>query len=314
MRIPCRRLTLPALLGLLVLAGAACGDDDPGGPGTEEAAPTTTEEASASTTSSSTTTPSTTTPSTTTSTAPSPLPAPGATYVALGSSYAAGTGIEPLVDGCRSSLNYPRRVAEALDLELVDVSCGGATTQQVIDQPQGDLPPQADAVPADAALVTVTIGGTDVGYIATALGCGDPATECSVDQAALDAGLPRARTSLLALVDLLRSRAPEATIVLVTYPRLVPGTDCPALSFSPTEAAAVADIGERLQGVFLDVAAETDVVLVDPYSAPGEHGPCAPDGERWVVGKDPAPGEAFAYHPNADGHAAIAELIVDALD
>lgn len=304
MRIPCRRLALPSLLGLLVLVGAACGDDDSGEPGTEEAAPTTTEAAS----------PSTTTSSTTTSTAPSQLPAPGATYVALGSSYAAGTGIEPLVDGCRSSLNYPRRVAEALDLDLVDVSCGGATTPQVIDQPQGDLPPQADAVPADAALVTVTIGGNDIGYIATALGCGDPATECSVDQAALDAGIPQVRTSLLSLVDLLRTRAPEATIVLVTYPRLVPETECPTLSFSPTEAAAVADIGERLQAVFLDVASETDVVLVDPYAAPGEHGPCAPDGDRWVVGKDPAAGEAFAYHPNADGHAAIAELIVDALD
>jgi lysophospholipase L1-like esterase len=298
MRVLRHRTTLTALLGLLALAGAACGDDDTGEVG-DGAAPTTTVTAPAETT--------------TTTTAPALLPAPGSTYVALGSSYAAGTGIEPLVDGCRSSLNYPRRVAEALDLELVDVSCGGATTPQVIDQPQGDLPPQAGAVTADTSLVTVTIGGNDIGYIATALGCGDPATECSVDQAALDAGIPQVRSSLLSLIDLLGTMAPEATIVLVTYPVLVPETECAALSFSPTEAALVRDIGERLQGVFLEVASETDIVLVDPYSAPGDHGPCAPDGERWVVGKDPAPGEAFAYHPNADGHAAIADLIVGAL-
>lgn len=310
MHIGRRDLARTTLLGLLVLAAAACGGDDSGEP--DSSAATTTEAPAPTTTNPTTTTP-TTTPATTTSTAPPLRPEPGSVYVALGSSYAAGTGIEPLVDGCRSSLNYPRQVAEALDLELVDVSCGGATTPQVIDQPQGDLPPQAGAVTADTELVTVTIGGNDIGYIATAFACGDPATECTVDQAALDAGIPGVRTSLLSLVELLRTTAPDATIVLVTYPLLVPETACPALSFTPTEAALVRDIGARLQGAFEEVAAETGVVLVDPYTAPGDHGPCAPDGERWVVGRQPAQGEALAYHPNAEGHAAIAELVVEAL-
>ena len=51
------------------------------------------------------------------------------TYVALGSSFASGPGIDPLLDArCgRSGSNYAHLVAERLGYDLVDVTCGGAT-------------------------------------------------------------------------------------------------------------------------------------------------------------------------------------------
>src|SRR5687767_810852 len=102
------------------------------------------------------------------STMPGHLPE-GARYVAMGSSFAAGSGIAPSADvpanRCgRSADNYAHQLARKRRLRLVDVSCGGATTAHVLG-PWGELPAQVDALTVDTDLVTVTIGGNDVRYI-----------------------------------------------------------------------------------------------------------------------------------------------------
>jgi hypothetical protein len=47
---------------------------------------------------------------------------------------------------------------------LTDVTCGGATTAHILGA-WNELPPQVDALTSDTALVTITIGGNDIGYI-----------------------------------------------------------------------------------------------------------------------------------------------------
>src|SRR6478752_1689707 len=91
-------------------------------------------------------------------------------YVALGSSMAAGPGIRPSADGApfragRSARNYPHLVAEKLGLDLVDVTHSGATTANILTDPQNGTPPQADALEGSEDLVTVTIGGNVAGYV-----------------------------------------------------------------------------------------------------------------------------------------------------
>ena len=63
------------------------------------------------------------------------------TYVALGSSFAAGPGVDPIVvPACgRSARNYPALVAERLGYDLVDVTSGGATVDDVLTRPQALL-------------------------------------------------------------------------------------------------------------------------------------------------------------------------------
>src|SRR5690348_15938455 len=73
---------------------------------------------------------------------------PGARYVSLGSSYAAGAGIGRLVPGTpqrcgRTENNYAHLLAARMHLELVDVSCGGATTAHILG-PWNELPAQLD--------------------------------------------------------------------------------------------------------------------------------------------------------------------------
>lgn len=51
-----------------------------------------------------------------------------------------------------------------MGLNLVDVSCGGATTAHILGA-WSELAPQIDAVTSDTKLVTVTIGGNDLNYV-----------------------------------------------------------------------------------------------------------------------------------------------------
>lgn len=83
---------------------------------------------------------------------------------------AAGPGVVPRdktapLRAARSAANYPHLVAQRLGLDLVDVTYSGATTAHVLTDPQNGEPPQIDALDGWESLVTVTIGGNDVGYV-----------------------------------------------------------------------------------------------------------------------------------------------------
>lgn len=284
-----------AAIGLVLtsMALAACGGDDGGGDDTREsAAPSSSPAPEAAETAG--------------------TPSPGARYVALGSSFAAGAGIEPQGPECgRSGRNYANLVAQELDLELVEASCGGAVTANIIDTPQGAAPPQIDAVTADTALITVTVGGNDLGYAATASACDDPASSCAEGAALPEDRLSQLRESLTSMIGALRERAPEATVVLVTYPRLVTDGTCDQLTYAPEEVEVVRFVGERLQEAFLDVADATGVLVADPYGVEGDHGPCAEGGDRWINGS--TAGDGATHHPTSAGHAAMAELVLESL-
>ena len=136
---------------------------------------------------------------------------------------------------------------------------------------------------------------------------------CTLDSAKLETDLATTKTTLTSLLTQVKQKAPDATVVLVTYPRVVPETECPALSFTPEEAQVVRTMGERLMGSFVEVGADTGAVVVDPYEAEGDHTRCcaADPADRWTDGVAATVG--FPYHPNATGHVAMAKLISEAL-
>jgi hypothetical protein len=166
-------------------------------------------------------------------------------YVALGSSFTAGPGVDPIiVPGCgRSGRNYPNLVAERLGYDLVDVTSGG----------------QLDAVGPDADLVTVTSGGNDVEYLLTLLRCsyradpaGAPAAAGAffgtpIDPAAVGAALAGLPTRMAGLVDAVRARAPRARVVLVDHLTVVPGQATAAFGMSEEHRELCAGIGRRLE-------------------------------------------------------------------
>jgi len=253
-------------------------------------------------------------------------------YVALGSSFAAGPGIDPIVaPACgRSGRNYPSLVAERLGYDLVDVSSGGATIADVLDRPQalltGDtVPPQLQAVGPDADLVTVTVGGNDVEYLLTLLRCSyqadpegaPPGTAAffgtPVDAAACAAALDRLPAELARLVGAVRERAPRARAVLVDYLTIVPdsGEGCAALPMGEEHRALAAHLGRRLAAATAQAAAATGAELVEASRLSQDHSICAD--EPWVTGwvfGDMLAGGVAPYHPNAAGMRAVADRLV----
>jgi lysophospholipase L1-like esterase len=268
---------------------------------------------------------------------PAVLPRRGSTYVALGSSFAAGPGIRPLVDtrALRSARNYAHQVAETLGLALVDVTCSGATTANILATPQRGRPPQIEAVTPDTELVTITAGGNDLGYVGTLLAAGavgtvlrrlpflpPPLRERLGDLVRFrrtPAAAPAAFTALAAaqaeIVARVRRRAPRARILLVDYLTLLgspPAADVVALT--PTQQRAAAEVGRGLAGACRDAAARSGAELVAASVAGESHG--VGSAQPWVRGFEvgvPSRGGPVPYHPNLLGMTAVAELVVATL-
>ena len=245
-------------------------------------------------------------------------------YVALGSSMAAGPGIRPSAPGApfragRSARNYPHLVAERLGLDLVDVTYSGATTANVLTDPQHGAPPQVDALDGTEDLVTVTIGGNDAGYVPLLMAAGLPkivravpllggVVREMVDPTARDRALVAVAESLKEVGRTLRQRSPRAKVLFVDYLTLLPPTGAapPLSGVDVALGRRVADTLERLTG---EAAADTGCGWVRVAEASREHH--AWSAEPWTTKPGlPLPIRPAPLHPNAAGMRAVADLVV----
>ncbi|CAN7205660.1 SGNH/GDSL hydrolase family protein [Mycolicibacterium frederiksbergense] len=244
-------------------------------------------------------------------------------YVALGSSMAAGPGIPPTAPGSpllamRSQRNYPHLVAQRLDLELVDVTYSGATTANLLTERQHGEPPQVDALDGTETLVTVTIGGNDVGYVPMLCAAALPAPlrwlpplRGMRDAGARERALAAVADELIEVGRVIRHRCPQARVMFVDYLTLLPPQGA-ARPLSATDTAlgrAVAAELERLTGA---AAQATGCELVRAAQASRDHHPWS--AQPWTTLPSrfpvPIPGHTAPLHPNAEGMRAVADLIV----
>jgi lysophospholipase L1-like esterase len=310
------RTRAAALLAVCVIALAGCGDDSADDPGAD---------GSPSSGSSSSTSPS-----------PSASSSEGAdagttAYVALGDSYTAA----PLVpesdpaDPClRSSNNYPKLVARAMpELALTDVSCAGADSAAMIGvQKVGSEanPAQFDSLTTDTDLVTIGLGGNDFGIFGTLLrdcasssstdAAGKPCTDAATNGVTQDLTtvVPQIEARLTAVVKGVEARSPDARVVLVGYPRLLPdqGT-CEQTGIAKGDYAYVRGLIKDLDDQIQAAATATGADYIDMYAASEGHDICSAD--PWVNGRTTDPAAALAYHPFAAEQQAVADLVVQAL-
>jgi len=256
-------------------------------------------------------------------------------YVALGSSMAAGPGIRPRADGApwragRSARNYPHLVAEQGKLELVDVTFSGATTAHVLADRQYGAPPQIDALDGSETLVTVTIGGNDVGYIPLLMAASLPAAVRRLpllgarigellDGDARDLALANVFDSLCAVGSALRERAPRARVFFVDYapasgrcPQTVlPPAGQPAPPLSESDADLGRHVATTLERLTAEAAAATGCEVMHAGSASRDHHAWSPT--PWTAKPTrsgvPLPCRPAPLHPNGAGMRAVAELI-----
>ncbi|WP_024875879.1 SGNH/GDSL hydrolase family protein [Saccharomonospora piscinae] len=254
-------------------------------------------------------------------------------YVALGDSYTSGPLIpfqrlDPL--GClRSTNNYPAVLARELGNTLLnDVSCAGADSTDMTERqeiPLGYNAPQFDALEPGTDLVTIGIGGNDHGVFGSVISTcpelrdSDPTGNPCQDHFTVD-GVDTLKTAIaqtrLDVEDVLadvRNRSPEATVLLIGYPRIAPPTGtCPGiLPFADGDYAWLNDIEETLNAALATAANNGTATFVDTYPASLGHDACAD--RPWIQGQHHNLLGAASYHPNRRGMAGVAGVIEDEL-
>jgi lysophospholipase L1-like esterase len=246
-------------------------------------------------------------------------------YVALGSSMAAGPGIRPHAPGApfgsgRSARNYAHLVAERLNLDLVDVTFSGATTAHVLAERQRRAQPQIEALDGSEELVTITIGGNDVGYVPLLMAATLPrparllpAIGALFDRDARGQALGDVGDSLRAVGTAVRRRAPRARVVFVDYLTLLPPERVPAPPLSAADADLGRHIGQRLEETTATAVQATGCELVRAGQASRQHHGWSAD--RWAAGAGwPLPWRPAPFHPNAAGMRAVADLIIELIN
>ena len=285
--------------------------------------------------------------------APSAVAAPSAhagpkTMVALGDSYASGPLIPVQYEqpwGClRSSNNYAHQVATALDLALTDVTCSGATTNDMWENqgvsPEEQFyeygrdygytgtdgnPPQLDALSADTDVVTLQIGGNDIGFLGLAETCAQGAIDGTGCTEAVAAEKPFDRIETLdskigRVLTEIHVRSPKAKVYVLGYPGIfkvgVDDPSCPAMGVGKDDAVYLRSIEEALDEKIESIAEDagqpySDVTsYVDVYAPSAGHTACDLPVVRWLEPIVPV-NAAAPIHPNLGGMNAIRDILVD---
>jgi lysophospholipase L1-like esterase len=221
-------------------------------------------------------------------------------------------------------------VAAALEAgRFTDVSCAGATTAAMAgDQPlPGGLTsgPQLDALGPDVDLVTLGIGGNDIGFGPITVTCaalsllppfGAPCRHHFTRHGdeigrRIDALAPQVAAVLAAI----RARAPAARILIVGYPVILPaaGPGCwPLMPIAIGDVAWLRGVESRLNAMLAGEAEAGGATFVDTYASSVGHDVCELPGRNWVEGFVPT-SPAASVHPNGLGMVNTARQVVAAL-
>jgi lysophospholipase L1-like esterase len=251
----------------------------------------------------------------------------GARYVAMGSSFAAGPGIPHRVEGSprpagRSTGNYAHLVARRLGLDLVDVTFSGATTKEFVTG-SASRPAQLDAVTEQTRLVTLTGGGNDVGFAPRILlsSLPSPLRELPAirrqltsfaDPQLTEERFTQLRENLLQLAAKVRQRAPRSLLLFVEYLSVLPPDASWPTGLLPADVAEWGrGIARRLSGTTQQAAAEAGAIFVPAGAMSASHHAWSAD--PWTRRFHLSLHNGAPYHPNAQGMAAVANLVVESL-
>jgi lysophospholipase L1-like esterase len=241
------------------------------------------------------------------------------TYVALGDSYTAGPlipdqSLQPL--GClRSNHNYPSLVAPTIGVPKArDVSCSGATTSDMFS-PQGVTPgpnpAQRNALGPDTKVVTLGIGGNDIGFSSIVencatqnpfgAGCAAGFTSGGHDQVA--DRIAATRPKIDAVLQAIKARSPQAKVFVIGYPTILPdsGNGCyPLVPVLPQDVPYLRAKEKQLNAMLQERAQANGDTFVDTYTSSIGHDFGKSAGVKWVEGIVPT-SVAAPVHPNAAG-------------
>lgn len=219
-------------------------------------------------------------------------------YVALGDSYSSGEGTGystyNLDVGCRrSTYGYPYLVASQRgNTNLKFVACSGATTADVTSK-------QLSALSTSTNFATMTIGGNDIGFGDLIVACTlkNCSSEITTSNGKINNTLPGRLASLYAAM---KSRAPQAKFVILSYPRVLGTSGCFATTgISSSERSQLTSLENNLNAKIKTAATAAGFSYVNSDSKFAGHNVCA--SQEWINGLNILHPEE-SYHPNRNGN------------
>ncbi|CAM04444.1 GDSL-like lipase/acylhydrolase family protein [Saccharopolyspora erythraea NRRL 2338] len=221
-------------------------------------------------------------------------------YVALGDSYSSGVGsreyFEDSGDCLRSPKSYAQLWADAHGVDSFTFNaCSGATTDDVNSG-------QLDGLGADTTLVTISVGGNDVGFSSVVQDCllgNDEGCDNAVS-AAEEKGRSELPGKLDTTYANIKQAAPNAEVVVLGYPRLnQPTGGCGIPGFSEAKRQRINAGADVLAEVISERASAAGFTYADTRDAFEGHGVCS--SSEWINGPSNPLQESF--HPNTSGYA-----------
>jgi lysophospholipase L1-like esterase len=235
--------------------------------------------------------------------------AAAAPYTALGDSYSSGVGTRNYYSDSGSCYRgpqaFPVQVAARLGAQLTFAACSGARVPDVLNQ--------LGSLTTGTAYVTVSVGGNDAGFASVITQCAKPwpytcTTEINNANNYIRNTLPGALNNLYSRI---RTKAPNARVSVVGYPRLFNGEECNfGARISPGEQSSLNATADLLATTIAGRAAAYGFRFVDVRGPFTGHAVC--DDAEWVNGLSNPILES--YHPNGTGHTAgYTPLVANAL-
>ncbi|WP_217142971.1 SGNH/GDSL hydrolase family protein [Streptomyces sp. AC627_RSS907] len=236
-------------------------------------------------------------------------------YVALGDSYASGMGLgSPTNADCnRSSRAYPVKLKElANTTSFKNVTCSGATTRSLWNT-EGSQPPQINALSKDTDLVTVTLGGNDVGFAEVMITCA-LTNDCQniyksggTDQ--LKDRINKLAPRIKSMVTDIKRHSPKAKVMVVGYPKLFPSSNeshtcSSSYPLSRAEMSYLDGVNVELNRQIAQQTRAAGGEFVDMYTRFKGHDMCQTLDKRYI---NPVSTDSGSVHPNAAGHKVMAE-------
>jgi lysophospholipase L1-like esterase len=218
-------------------------------------------------------------------------------YVALGDSYSSGVGAGDTSGSCDQSPNaYGPLWAAANDpASFTFAACSGATTSSVISS-------QLSALSPSTTLVSITIGGNDVGFASIMETCVLEST--SSCESAVSAAETYANDTLPGNLDTLfadiQADAPNAQVVVLDYPDFYDLSVPICIGLSTADHEAIDNGINDLDGVIQTAANDYGFYFADVRSQFSGHELC--DGAGWLNSVDIFDIDS-SYHPTATGQA-----------
>ncbi|MGD0555817.1 MAG: SGNH/GDSL hydrolase family protein [Streptosporangiaceae bacterium] len=215
-------------------------------------------------------------------------------YVALGDSYSAGVGAGSESGSCDQSPNaYPALWAAANSpASFTFAACSGATTSDVISS-------QLSSLSSSTTLISITIGGNDVGFSSVMETCVLEST--SSCESAVAAAEEYANDTLPGLLDTMLSDihddAPNATVIVLDYPDFYDLSVPICLGLSTGDHEALDNGINDLDTVIQTAAKNNGDKFADVRGQFSGHELC--DGAGWLNSVTLPIGDS--YHPTATG-------------